>query len=349
MDRSERFYRIDQLLRARRAVPRAELLDALEVSPATLKRDLGYMRDRLHAPIVWDPALGGYRFTEPEPGAPRYQLPGLWFSASELQALLTIEQLLDRLDPGLLRSRIGALRARIRELLGSGPHSADEVARRIKLLALATRRVDLAAFEAVSAALLARRRLSIRHFSRQTGAYTERVVSPQRLAFYRDNWYLDAWCHLRGALRTFAVDALESAGQLDLAATEISDDALDAHFRTGYGIFAGQAQSRAVLRFTPERARWVSRERWHDEQSSRFEPDGSYLLEVPYADDRELLMDILKFGADCEVLAPPALRARVAAALAAATAVYGLKNVGGRGEQIPTTCGLSAGTTGKSR
>ena len=54
MDRTERFHLIDQMLSNRRVVSRQQFLDALEVSPATFKRDLEYLRDRLAAPIVWD-------------------------------------------------------------------------------------------------------------------------------------------------------------------------------------------------------------------------------------------------------------------------------------------------------
>ncbi|MHB1201236.1 MAG: WYL domain-containing protein, partial [Polaromonas sp.] len=39
--------------------------------------------------------------------------------------------------------------------------------------------------------------------------------------------------------------------------------------------------------------------------------DGSYLLRLPYADHRELIMDILKHGAHCEVLGPASLRQAV--------------------------------------
>jgi predicted DNA-binding transcriptional regulator YafY len=40
--------------------------------------------------------------------------------------------------------------------------------------------------------------------------------------------------------------------------------------------------------------------------------DGSYELKVPYADDRELIMDVMKYGGDCKVVEPKALRERVA-------------------------------------
>ena len=98
---------------------------------------------------------------------------------------------------------------------------------------------------------------------------------------------------------------------LDARADDIPDADLDRHFATAYGIFAGQPTATAVLRFTPERARWVADETWHPEQQTRWLPDGRFELRVPYSDPRELVMDILKYGPDVEVVAPEALRTAV--------------------------------------
>lgn len=46
--------------------------------------------------------------------------------------------------------------------------------------------------------------------------------------------------------------------------------------------------------------------------------------QIPYGDDRELLMDILKYGADVEVLAPKNLRARVRESLKNTLSRYGI-------------------------
>ena len=64
-----RLYRIETLIRARGHVSFATLLDELEVSPATLKRDLEYLRSRLGAPIEYDRDLNGYRFGAACPAA----------------------------------------------------------------------------------------------------------------------------------------------------------------------------------------------------------------------------------------------------------------------------------------
>ena len=319
MDRTERFYKIEQLLRARTSVPLRTFLDTLEISRATFKRDLEYLRDRMNVPIEWDAESGGYRL---DPAAPRAELPGLWFSPAEAYALLTMQHLLENLQPGLLAPHVQPLLGRLTSILGRGDTSGGEIKRRIRVLHQAARRAKLEHFEVVASAVLKRRRLSIRHWNRGRNEETDRVISPQRLVHYRGNWYVDAWCHKADDVRSFALDAIRAADLLDESAKEVPDTKLDPLFQSGYGIFAGTDLRWAKLRFTPERARWVASESWHPDQKSRFEAGGEYVLEVPYADDRELLMDILKFGPDVEVLAPAALRRRVAEAHRAATAIY---------------------------
>jgi len=299
----------------------ADLQRALEVSRATLKRDLDYMRDRFHAPIEYDRAARGYRFGAPRAG-PRYELPGLWFSADEVHALLTMRKLLVELDPGLLGPHIEPLLDRLRAILGSGEHSWQEVESRIRILQPGRRGGRSAHFGVLATALLRRRRLRIRHYHRAEDRETTREVSPQRLVHYRDNWYLDAWCHLRKDLRSFAVDAIRDAVLLEVRAKEVGRAALDEILAGGYGIFAGQPVAWAKLRFSPQAARWAAAQTWHPQQRARAEADGHWTLELPYADDRELVMEILRYGADVEVLGPPALRRRVAETLAQAAARY---------------------------
>lgn len=322
MDRLERFYKIDHLLQGGKVVPFNDLLGELQVHASTLKRDLEYMRSRFNAPIEWDHVARGYRFGEQSKYGPRYQLPGLWFNASEAHALLTMQHLLANIEPGLLEQQVKPLQRRLRAMLGSTDHSVAEIQHRIRILHMAARKLHLKHFELVASAVLKRKRLHIQYLVRSRDELTERDVSPQRLVHYRDNWYLDAWCHLRKGVLTFSVDAIEKATLLNAVAKKVSESELDEILASGYGIFSGKTTTIATLRFTPQRARWVSLESWHPKQQGRTEDDGSYTLQFPYSDDRELVGDVLKFGPDVEVLNPPSLRDRVAEQLRRAVAQY---------------------------
>lgn len=322
MDRTERFYKIDQLLKDRKVVPFAALRQSLGVSRATLRRDLEYMRDRFNAPLEYDREANGYRFGEPRSG-PRYELPGLWFNAAEIHSLLSTLQLLGGLQPGLLDGQVAPLIERLRAILGSGDHSWQEVEKRIRIFQPGRRESKAMHFSIVAAAVLKRARLWIRHYNRNEDRETEREISPQRLVHYRENWYVDAYCHMREGLRSFAVDAIREAVLRDTRAKEIPKAELDGHMATGYGIFAGRSVVWATLKFTALAARWVSAQIWHPEQRARVEKDGSYVLEVPYSDDRELVMEILKYGAEVEVLHPATLRKRVRDSIRKAGQRYG--------------------------
>ncbi len=324
MDRTERFYKIDQMISDRKVVPFDDFLDELEVSRATLKRDFQYLRDRLNAPIIWDRDAGGYRYEKGDaPAGSQFELPGLWFNASEIHALLTMQHLMANLDKGgLLSPHIQPLMARLNGLLGTADNTAEEVRKRVRIIGVAARRLHLSNFETVGSALLRRKRLMIIYHARGTDEVTEREVSPQRLVYYRENWYLDAWCHLRKGLRNFSVDAIQKAEVLEKPAKDVSEKTTDEVLGAGYGIFSGSKVQWAKLKFTPERARWVTHEQWHPRQKGTLGADGSYVLEIPYADDRELLMDILKYGPDVEVIGPVSLRSRVKEQLAQAAHHY---------------------------
>jgi predicted DNA-binding transcriptional regulator YafY len=322
MNQTERYYRIDQLIHERGPIAFADLQRELEVSRATLKRDLAHLRDRLNAPIVFDRDAGGYRYDRHAVG-PRFQLPGLWFTAEECLALMTMHQMLEALDAGgLLGPHIKPLMERLSKALGADAVPAKEVLKRVKLLPSQQRRVRLKWFELVGKALMGRRRLQIDYFTRYRNERSRREVSPQRLVHYRGNWYLDAWCHKSEGVRMFALDSIEDARLLDARAKEVSLKQVDEETARGYGIYRGTDLQWATLAFSADAARWVRAEIWHERQQGRDLPDGRYELKVPYADSRELEMDILRHGENVEVLAPAPLRQRIAARLGAAADRY---------------------------
>ncbi len=307
MDRLQRIYRLHQIVSSRRhPVSRSTLEQELECSRATVKRIILEMKLYFNAPLEYDRERNGYYYDTQD--GQSFELPGVWFNAAELHAMLTTQQLLEQMQPGLFDSHLKPFKGVIEKLLTVGQDNGDEIARRVRILRMAGRDTSSEHFQTVAGALLQRKRLSIRYHGRSNNEESQREISPQRLTHYRDNWYLDAWCHHKNGLRSFAVDRLQAAKALEKSAEDISEQELDAHFASSYGIFSGRPTHSAVLRFTPERARWVADEQWHPQQQGNFLEDGSYELRIPYSDPRELVMDVLKHGGEVEVIEPESLR-----------------------------------------
>lgn len=321
MDKFDRIYALHTLLsNSRSPISKSAIQHKLECSHATVERIIQEMRLYLNAPIEYDRDAKGYYYDKRP--ATHYELPGLWFNASELHALLTAYHLLTHIEPGILEAHISPLKEKIEKLLHHEKAGNKNINKRIRILKIAARRYDFRHFNIVASALILRKQLTITYLGRQKNKQTHRTVSPQRLIHYRDNWYLDAWCHQKEAFRNFSIDRI-SESKIEQADTkEFDDRELDRHFASAYGIFAGEPKHTAVLKFTQEVARWVADEQWHPQQNGQYELDGSYLLEIPYSDSRELSRDILKYGADVEVLAPASLRTHVQQQLQKAANVY---------------------------
>ncbi|MDB5821197.1 MAG: DNA-binding protein [Rhizobacter sp.] len=347
MDRTERFYKIERLLRSRGTVPFDHLKDELDVSPATLKRDLQYLRDRMDAPIVYDRHDNGYRFEREgnagsgaNAGGPhangialtgpstrsgtRHELPGLWFSESEIHALLSMHQLMSGLDDdGVLTRHLAPMLDKLQGMLGADESESRELMKRVKIIGTARRRVHSRYFELLGNALVRRRRTWLRYFKRSDQSESEREVSPQRLVNYRNTWYLDAWCHSSDGLRRFALDAIRDARELDVRAVDMPLREIEAEVDAGYGIYGGGARLKwATLVFSNDSAQWVSNEEWHPQQKTRWLDDGRFELCVPYGDPTELAMDVLRHGDQVVVTGDEAFAATIARRLQRAAALY---------------------------
>jgi predicted DNA-binding transcriptional regulator YafY len=307
MDKFDRIFELHTLLAAHRhPVSLQSIQQKLECAESTARRALNTLRVTLGAPVEYDRERNGWYYDHTQ-GQP-FELPGLWFSAEELNALMVSHNLLANLHPDILSSHIRPIKQRIENILKHQHAGSPDIARRIRIFQQAARPTDLDQFRRIAGATLERRQLRILYHGRERDQTSERTISPQRLTYYRSNWYLDAWCHLRQDLRTFSLDRTHVVEVNDTPAEDIADAILDAHFAHTYGIFAGPPKHTAILRFSPSASRWVADEHWHPDQQGNVLPDGSYELHIPYSDPRELVMDILKYGEEVEVLAPEELR-----------------------------------------
>jgi predicted DNA-binding transcriptional regulator YafY len=310
MSRVERLYHLHNILDQRRTpISRHDLMERLECSQATLYRLVNELRDYLGAPIEQDPDTRGFYYDRSYDQP--FSLPGIWISPDELQALLTARQVLGDVQPGLLEGQLSSLQSRISALLKQKGVETGEDETRIHIQPVAGRAVPGHLFQDVLGALVQRRRLHIQYHGRRRDEVSERDVSPQRLTQYRNSWYLDAYCHQAEGLRSFALERMRELQLLEEASLDVEQSGLAEHYDQSYGIFSGPARHTAVLKFTPEMSRWVADEQWHPDQVGTLDAEGTWILEVPFSDSRELIMDILRYGPEVEVVEPDFLRESV--------------------------------------
>lgn len=321
MAQVDRIYELIQIFQHNKyALTKEKLASQLECSLPTVKRYIAKLRDVHGFPIRYDFKYQGYVIDRTDGDA--IQLPGLWFNVSELHSLLTIHELIDKLDPSLLKAELLPLRGRIEKILANRGIKTRELAKRFSFIGVGVRLCCPLTFRIVATANMERKRLKLRYHSRGEDKISTRNVSPQRLTYYRGNWYLAAYCHTRRALRILALERMSELVPQETECLEIDDERLNEYFTRSFGIFAGSPNHEAVLVFSRESARWVAEEKWHPDQQGTMLADGTYELRLPYSDQRELVMEILRHGPDVIVKSPLELRTAVQERLEMALGQY---------------------------
>jgi predicted DNA-binding transcriptional regulator YafY len=241
---------------------------------------------------------------------------------SETAALLEALVILEQIPPGIVRNASVEARSGMQRL--SRHHLWDGgLATRIEIRLPHQRKVVPKVFATVVDALRDERRIECTYHNRYREAVRNRMISPIRLVHYRSNWYLAGWCHADDAVRVFSLDRFSAVQKLSAPAHRPPPRVVERELDSGYGIFTGEARRRAILRFGPETARWIAEEQWHRDATCERCPDGGVRLSVPYSAETELVMEVLRYGADCEVESPDSLRRSVARAHRDAASRYG--------------------------
>jgi predicted DNA-binding transcriptional regulator YafY len=308
MDKFDRFQSLHRIFMAyRKPVSLAMLADRMDCSEKTVKRAIEDMRDFFGAPIEYFPDAKGWHYNPKQDE--KFVLPGLWLTGEELQSLTLLLHVLEGFGNGLLNEELAVVEKEIEKLLAKRGISTSAFAEHIKVLPMANRNIPGKIFTEAGEAILKRQKITIQ-YKDYNNRKSSRTISPQTLVHYRDNWYLDAWCHMRNDLRTFSLARIETLQLCDEQTLVVPKDKLTEYFSASYGIFSGKGKHTARLRFLPEIAREISRQQWHPQQQGEWEGE-DYLLSLPYSDDRELIGDIQRYLPHVIVEAPAELKKRV--------------------------------------
>lgn len=314
----ERYLWFHERLKAKRFPKISDLAAKFEISRRQAAREIEFMRLFLGAPIEYSTARNGYFYSDDT-----FQFPGLWVSEEEIVSLVVARRLAAALPDRGLKGKFDAF---LKKIGGDMDLDLLRLEEKVSLKNVRYTRVEPAVFQAVLRALAQGRQLDIAYASSQAQAAAQRRVDPLHLLVYMGNWHLIAWCHERRAVRDFLLSRMKTAEMLaEPVANPAAPEEIREKIEKRYGIFFDGPERPVVLRFSGAGTRLVRDQVWFPAQKSEEFADGSLQLEFPVADFREVLRDILRFGADVEVLQPPELRRLVAETIGRMAAVYGGK------------------------
>ena len=133
MNRSQRIARINALIGRPQGASLAQLMEELEVSRATANRDLETLRDGMNAPIVYDRTRRVYQLEPHDGTGTRYMLPGLWLTPAQAYAVLTLNNMVEKIAPNVLGPFLDPMRGLLKRLLGEADFPLYGLDRKIEI------------------------------------------------------------------------------------------------------------------------------------------------------------------------------------------------------------------------
>lgn len=299
----ERFLWFDQKVRTTRYPNATRLSAEFEISLKTAQRDIEFMRDRLNCPLLYEKSRKGYYYEDDT-----FSLPSIYISSGELTALLITRKMLQGISAEYIGGELSQLIDKITSILQKHVTEEGSIddAVSIQLIGYTTPSEDI--FKAVLEGCLKRKSLSFAYYSPVSDEKTVRTADPYHLFNYMGTWHLIGYCHLRQGLRDFNLSRITDARILDETFSLKCGFNLREYFDSAFGLYKGSEKEEVVLRFTPEKAKWVKDQVWHRDQKKKSLPDGSLELSFPVANFAEVAMEILKHGSGVEVIEPEGLR-----------------------------------------
>lgn len=315
----ERYYWLHGQAKAMLYPNAKKLSEMFEISQKQAQRDIEFLRERLDAPLVYNADKRGYEYEHPD-----YELPPVWFKEDELLAFCLALRLASTLPDKLLKDSLYHFLEKILSYrsLDTKIGMAD-FQKKVSVKNIQYYRVNEDIFHRTVIFLIKGIPIRILYYSPFKSETTERTIQPLHLLNYMGNWHLIAYCTLRKDLRDFSLSRIQKIKSVSEAITlPNSAHSVQEYIGRNFGLLSGGDSIEICLKFAPEISDWVSEQIWHTGQSISADEDNAVWLRFPVADFREIRREILKFGAQIEVVSPESLRQEIKDEISKMHAIY---------------------------
>jgi len=273
-------------------VPVAEVCAALDTNPAELRADvrlLNLVNFGGEGTLVWAEIKGATLVVTCDVASSAFARPAR-LSPLQVDTLLLAIEILGGQLPIEHGAALRSAAAKLRRARRAGPAAVAAGER------LPTAEPIL---DAVNAAVGDHRLLDIEYWSEGSGETTTRTIEPYLLVRTRGEWYYVAWCRRSRGTRTFRVATTKRATLRGERFPPRAEVEIELYRREGVRSSARYAPRRAVVWYAPDVVRWVA-----EQMPTAAAQGGGCLTLQPYADERWLTHELLRFGGEALPLAP---------------------------------------------
>lgn len=284
------------------------LSERFELSTRHAQRIIDFLLDKLKAPLEYDSRRRTYVYREPT-----FELPTRIMSEGEAVALLVAHQALVTQQATPLGSRLMRALDTLKDLLPETVSvGASDLLENVSFEPSPGRRVDGHVLELLVTAVERRQTVRTEYYAAHTDTTTTRDIDIYHVTHRRGDWYAIGFCHLRGALRTFALSRMRAVVLTDRRYEMSPDFNAATYFSESLGVDASGTPTEVVLEFDAQEARYISERTWHASQRIEPLPGGGLRLHLAVRVGAELVSWIMSSGPHVRVVTPPALAADVA-------------------------------------
>jgi len=281
-----------------------DLMTQFEISHRQAAREIETMRIFFNAPVEYSAIKKGYYY-----GDNSFEFPAAMITEEELISLVIAKRLSVTIPDKRRKNQLDIFFDHLSSYLGLDVHQLEK---KISLKNVRYFNVQPDVFDTVLQGLSHGKKLSIAYRSVHTGEHSQRIINPLHLVLYMGNWHLLAHCEKRKGLRDFALSRITTIQILDTTIdTDLESLDIEKEMDSAYGIFFAGRKEKVVLRFQRKIADYVREQVWFPGQTLSAQENGDVILSFSVTDYREVVREILSFGAEVEVIEPQGLRQAV--------------------------------------
>lgn len=284
------------------------LAERFELSPRHAQRVIDFLSDKLKAPLEYDNRRRTYIYREPT-----FELPSRIMSEGEAVALIVAHQALVTQQATPLGSRLLRALETLKDLLPETISvGVSDLLENVSFEPSPTRQVDGHVLELLVSAVERRHAVRMEYYAAHSDTTSARDVDVYHLTNRRGDWYAVGRCHLRGALRTFALSRVRAVALTEMTYTIPTDFDAAGYFSQSLGVDSSGTLAQVVLSFDAHEARYIAERTWHPSQRLEAAQDGGLTMHLEVRPGPELVQWIMGSGPHVRVLAPQTLAGEIA-------------------------------------